>query len=207
MDVAPHLSQCVSRCTGAMLGVGAAYRWPDHATSVPSCPLHTSKPSRSVRAHFECIILCTACFYSSVARHGDMCPVPASHNDPMSTCRLDNGLKALVVQDTEARFAAACASVQAGYFDDANVHGLAHFLEHVVHLGSDKFPDERAYRHYLAQHGGSSNASTGRVARVCHCVTRSLATCGSPKRAGQSCVACNWQCLDEVFQRRASAPE
>jgi secreted Zn-dependent insulinase-like peptidase len=38
--------------------------------------------------------------------------------------------------------------------------GLAHFLEHAVHLGSEAFPDEREYKAYLAQHGGASNAST-----------------------------------------------
>jgi len=32
--------------------------------------------------------------------------------------RLSNGIKALLVQDTDAVFAAACVNVQAGYFDD-----------------------------------------------------------------------------------------
>lgn len=38
--------------------------------------------------------------------------------------------------------------------------GAAHFLEHMVHLGSQKFPDEKEYKGFLAQHGGTSNAST-----------------------------------------------
>jgi hypothetical protein len=49
--------------------------------------------------------------------------------------------------------------MQAGYFDDL-LPGAAHFLEHMVHLGSDTFPDEREYKAFLAAHGGSSNAST-----------------------------------------------
>ncbi|KAF6262496.1 Metalloenzyme, LuxS/M16 peptidase-like protein [Scenedesmus sp. NREL 46B-D3] len=33
----------------------------------------------------------------------------------------------------------------------------------MVHLGSQRFPDEREYKTFLAQHGGSSNASTSMV--------------------------------------------
>lgn len=74
---------------------------------------------------------------------------------------LSNGLRALVVQDKDAIYAAACASVQVGYFDDpSHLPGAAHFLEHMVHLGSVRYPDEREYKSFLAQHGGSSNAST-----------------------------------------------
>lgn len=49
---------------------------------------------------------------------------------------------------------------QAGYFDDA-LPGAAHFLEHMVHLGSEAYPDDKEYKAFLAAHGGSSNASTG----------------------------------------------
>jgi secreted Zn-dependent insulinase-like peptidase len=30
----------------------------------------------------------------------------------------------------------------------------------MVHLGSAQFPDEKEYKAFLAQHGGTSNAST-----------------------------------------------
>lgn len=74
---------------------------------------------------------------------------------------LANGLRVLAIQDKDAVFAAACANVQAGYFDDdLQLPGAAHFLEHMVHLGSEAFPDEREYKAFLAAHAGSSNAST-----------------------------------------------
>lgn len=38
--------------------------------------------------------------------------------------------------------------------------GLAHFTEHAVFLGSERFPDEGEYNRYLALHGGGSNAYT-----------------------------------------------
>ena len=75
---------------------------------------------------------------------------------------LRNGLRALLLQDQEVVFATACANVQVGYFDDpADMPGLAHYIEHMVHLGSKLYPDEKEYKHFLGQHGGASNASTG----------------------------------------------
>ncbi len=45
------------------------------------------------------------------------------------------GARFLLVSDPEAVFAAACLSMQAGYFDDpGDVTGFAHWLEHAVHL-------------------------------------------------------------------------
>lgn len=72
---------------------------------------------------------------------------------------LPNGLRVLVAQDSSVTTAAACATVQTGYFDD-ELPGSAHFLEHAVHLGSEAYPDEREYKAFLSRHGGSSNAST-----------------------------------------------
>ena len=38
--------------------------------------------------------------------------------------------------------------------------GLAHFLEHMLFMGTTKYPGEDAYSKFLADHGGSSNAYT-----------------------------------------------
>lgn len=38
--------------------------------------------------------------------------------------------------------------------------GLAHFCEHMLFLGTEKFPNENAYTKFLSEHGGSSNAAT-----------------------------------------------
>lgn len=66
--------------------------------------------------------------------------------------RLSNGVRAVVVQDQQAVFGAASVNVATGYMDDpADLPGLAHFLEHAVHLvrrivvGKEApFPGERA---------------------------------------------------------------
>lgn len=57
--------------------------------------------------------------------------------------------------------AAAAMCVGMGSFSDPfNAQGLAHFLEHMLFMGSSDFPDENEYDSYLSKHGGSSNAYT-----------------------------------------------
>lgn len=57
--------------------------------------------------------------------------------------------------------AAAAMCVGIGSFADPNeAQGLAHFLEHMLFMGSTDFPDENEYDSYLSKHGGSSNAYT-----------------------------------------------
>jgi len=38
--------------------------------------------------------------------------------------------------------------------------GLAHFLEHMLFMGTEKYPEENDYSKFLAENGGSSNAYT-----------------------------------------------
>ena len=74
---------------------------------------------------------------------------------------LDNGLEALVVSDPDADEAAAALNVNVGSGSDPEDRpGLAHFLEHMLFLGTEKYPDAGEYGRYLAEHGGSSNATT-----------------------------------------------
>ncbi|KAJ4719217.1 Insulin-degrading enzyme [Melia azedarach] len=57
--------------------------------------------------------------------------------------------------------AAAAMCVGMGSFSDpVEAQGLAHFLEHMLFMGSSEFPDENEYDSYLSKHGGSSNAYT-----------------------------------------------
>lgn len=58
-------------------------------------------------------------------------------------------------------------------------------LEHAVHLGSAKYPDERDYKAYLAQHGGASNASTSMTHTQYHLTVRASALRGALDRLAQ----------------------
>lgn len=44
--------------------------------------------------------------------------------------------------------------------DPDDLPGLAHFCEHMLFLGTEKYPDKNEYNAFLSQHGGASNAST-----------------------------------------------
>lgn len=61
----------------------------------------------------------------------------------------------------ETKRAAAALCVGVGHFSDpAELPGLSHYLEHMLFMGSDKYPDENEYDAYLNKHNGSSNAFT-----------------------------------------------
>lgn len=62
---------------------------------------------------------------------------------------------------SQTKKAAAAMCVGMGSFSDPlEAQGLAHFLEHMLFMGSSEFPDENEYDSYLSKHGGSSNAYT-----------------------------------------------
>lgn len=75
--------------------------------------------------------------------------------------QLANGLKVLLVSDPTTDKAAAALTVDVGHMSDPDdIPGLAHFCEHMLFLGTQKYPNENAYSTYLSENGGSSNAST-----------------------------------------------
>lgn len=75
--------------------------------------------------------------------------------------RLPNNLKAIVVSDPTTEKAAAALSVRVGAkHDPAEAPGLAHFCEHMLFLGTEKYPRENTYKDLVSKSGGSSNAST-----------------------------------------------
>jgi insulysin len=74
---------------------------------------------------------------------------------------LENGLKALVISDPKTDIASAALQVDIGFLSDPwDVQGLAHFCEHMLFLGTEKYPDENEYSKFITQHGGYVNAFT-----------------------------------------------
>ena len=74
---------------------------------------------------------------------------------------LENGLQALLVSDPKTTKAAASLDVYVGSASNpAAREGLAHFLEHMLFLGTEKYPDSGEYARFIAEHGGSRNAYT-----------------------------------------------
>ncbi|KAG9344403.1 hypothetical protein JZ751_011073 [Albula glossodonta] len=72
-----------------------------------------------------------------------------------------NGLKAILVSDPTTDKSSAALDVQIGSLSDPpNISGLAHFCEHMLFLGTEKYPKENEYSQFLSEHAGSSNAFT-----------------------------------------------
>lgn len=75
---------------------------------------------------------------------------------------LPNGLRCTLIHDQQARSSSAAVAVAAGHFQDPHdAQGLAHFLEHMLFLGTEGFPEATDYQDFIAAHGGNHNAWTG----------------------------------------------
>ncbi|BGP14041.1 hypothetical protein JCM10213_005625 [Rhodosporidiobolus nylandii] len=75
---------------------------------------------------------------------------------------LENGMEALIISDPKTDKAAAAMDVKVGHLSDPeDIPGLAHFCEHLMFMGTEKYPAENEYTEFLTQHSGSSNAFTG----------------------------------------------
>ena len=74
---------------------------------------------------------------------------------------LSNSLRVLLISDPKSNVSAASMEVAAGSFSDPpDAEGLAHFCEHMLFLGTEKYPDEHEYSNFLTSHGGGDNAFT-----------------------------------------------
>ncbi len=74
---------------------------------------------------------------------------------------LENGLKVLLISDHKADVAAASLDVHIGSgTDPQGWDGLAHFLEHMLFLGTEKYPEAGEYQDFIKSHGGNHNAYT-----------------------------------------------
>lgn len=74
---------------------------------------------------------------------------------------LENGIKVLLISDPVTVKSSACMCIAAGHMmDPTDVPGLAHLTEHVLFLGSEKFPNENDFRSFVSQNGGITNAQT-----------------------------------------------
>lgn len=89
--------------------------------------------------------------------------VQKSNKDPRhyQAIRLDNGMTVLLVSDPQATKSLAALSLPIGSLDDPDRQlGLAHYLEHMVLMGSKRYPEAGNLEEFLKKHGGNHNAST-----------------------------------------------
>ncbi|QSL66081.1 hypothetical protein MERGE_003219 [Pneumocystis wakefieldiae] len=74
---------------------------------------------------------------------------------------LPNGLEVMLISDPSTDVAASSVSVDAGSRNDPkNLPGLAHLCEHLLFMGTEKYPADDEYFIFVNSHGGSYNAFT-----------------------------------------------
>jgi protease-3 len=75
--------------------------------------------------------------------------------------RLSNALEVLLISDPDLKNSAASLSVPIGSMHSPDTQlGLAHYLEHMLFLGSEKYPVINEYSKFMGQNGGYTNAYT-----------------------------------------------
>ena len=116
-------------------------------------------PSRN-RTFFLAIILAIA--FSFFKSTFNAQPIVSDNDEKQYRyLELDNNLRVLLISDPEADRAAASLDVHAGSLQDPKLRpGLAHFLEHMLFLGTKTYPVAGEYQAFISQHGGSHNAFT-----------------------------------------------
>lgn len=129
------------------------------------------------------------------AKSAPLPPVPPRRqgpNDESSYRRfvLENGMKVILLSDPKLNVSSASMVVGAGSLSDPKERqGLAHFLEHMLFLGTEKYPDEAEYGNYLKTNGGYSNAYTARSHTNYHFEIRHEAFEGAIDRFSQFFIA------------------
>ncbi|GAA5989095.1 hypothetical protein JCM10908_001155 [Rhodotorula pacifica] len=139
--------------------------------------------------------------------------IEVSPNDPRQyrLVKLHNDLRALLISDPATDKAAAALGVQVGHLSDPDdLPGLAHFCEHMLFLGTERYPDEAEYKTYLSRNSGSSNAYTSLAETVYHFDVTPAGLPGALSRHAQfftaplftpSCTEREVNAVDSEFRR------
>ena len=90
---------------------------------------------------------------------------PLAHSDEgertYRKLALENGLRVVLASDATLNVSSASMAVGIGAnADPEGVEGLAHFLEHMLFLATEKYPQLNGYGDFLQSRGGMSNAYT-----------------------------------------------
>ena len=75
--------------------------------------------------------------------------------------QLPNGVRCILISDKETDKSAASLDVKVGCsLDPKPLYGTAHFLEHMLFMGTEKYPSENEYSQFIQNNGGMNNAYT-----------------------------------------------
>ena len=86
---------------------------------------------------------------------------PSTDTKSYKYIKLPNNLRAILVSDPNAKLSAASLQVLVGGASDPyDFPGLAHFLEHMLFMGSAKYKDPDTFFNYVQANSGEANAFT-----------------------------------------------
>lgn len=86
---------------------------------------------------------------------------PSLKNVQTKKLILTNEIKVYLISDSAARSSSAALAVNVGqWHDDPKYPGIAHFCEHMLFMGSKKYPDENKFMKLIQDNGGMRNAYT-----------------------------------------------
>lgn len=86
---------------------------------------------------------------------------PESDQSSYRMIELPNGLKTLLISNPTTLDSGAALDVKVGHFSDPEgIYGVAHFCEHLLFMGTKKYPGEDDFSGYLSAHSGTYNAYT-----------------------------------------------
>lgn len=94
--------------------------------------------------------------------------IPDTNN--YRSLHLNNGIDVLLVNNNKFTTSSCALSVNIGSFNEPPKYpGLAHFLEHMLFMGTEEYPVENAFDNFLNLYNGYSNAFTASEMTVYYC--------------------------------------
>ena len=125
---------------------------------------HRRRPEGRSLFALVAIFMVVGCAPAPTPREAPVPATPAKHPLDQSEYRkliLPNQLKVMLVTDPRFNKSAAAMVVGVGLFSDPDERpGMAHYLEHMLFLGTEKYPGVDDYGAYLTENGGYDNAYT-----------------------------------------------
>ncbi len=123
---------------------------------------------RSINLWLAALVLLAGCSQNPTAPSGSQAEqtkvsVRKSPNDSRNYryLTLPNKMRVLLVSDAATEKSAAALTVFRGSFHEPQDRpGLAHFLEHMLFIQTETFPEIDGFQHHISSNGGSSNAYT-----------------------------------------------
>jgi len=98
---------------------------------------------------------------ADMASAGSAIPISPNDQREYQLLTLENGLEVMLVSDPDVEKSAAALSVGVGLlFDPMDYQGMAHYLEHMLFLGTEKYPEPDEYMSFINENGGARNAYT-----------------------------------------------